>query len=137
VARSSASNPLPYITDAELTEVLRHLEVSESSWARWRAQYGDLKADEAKRLKEVERENARLKKLLAEAELERAMLKELVRETSDPGASPASGMSLAGRLRFPNGSRAGSRGSTGRRNADRVRHSRSTMATCAPSCVGG
>ena len=41
-----------------LTEVLRHLEVSESSWARWRAQYGGMKADEAKRLKELERENA-------------------------------------------------------------------------------
>ena len=48
----------------DLTEVLRHLEVSESSWARWRAQYGGMKADEAKRLKELERENARLKKLL-------------------------------------------------------------------------
>jgi hypothetical protein len=44
----------------ELTEVLRHLEVSESSWNRWRAQYGGMKADEAKRLKELERENARL-----------------------------------------------------------------------------
>jgi putative transposase len=61
----------------DLTEVLRHLEVSESSWARWRAQYGGMKADEAKRLKELERENARLKKLLAEAELDKAMLKEL------------------------------------------------------------
>ena len=60
-----------------MTEVLRHLAVSESSWARWRAQYGGMKADEAKRLKELERENGRLKKLLAEAELEKAMLKEL------------------------------------------------------------
>jgi putative transposase len=51
--------------------------VSESSWARWRQQYGGMKADEAKRLKELGRENARLKKLLAEAELEKAMLKEL------------------------------------------------------------
>lgn len=42
-----------------------------------RAQYGGLKADEAKRLKELERENARLKKLLAEAELDKAMLEEL------------------------------------------------------------
>jgi len=61
----------------ELTEVLRHLEVSESSWNRWRSQYGGMKADEAKRLKELERENGRLKKLLAEAELDKAMLKEL------------------------------------------------------------
>src|SRR5438552_2132231 len=37
----------------DLTEVLRHLEVSESSWNRWRAQYGGMKADEAKRLREL------------------------------------------------------------------------------------
>ena len=61
----------------DLTEVLRALEVSESSWNRWRAQYGGMKANEAKRLKELEVENARLKKLLAEAELDKAMLKEL------------------------------------------------------------
>ena len=61
----------------DLTEVLRALEVSESSWNRWRAQYGGMKANEAKRLKELEGENARLKKLLAEAELDKAMLKEL------------------------------------------------------------
>ena len=61
----------------ELTEVLRHLEVSESSWNRWRSQYGGMKANEAKRLRELESENARLKKLLAEAELDKAMLKEL------------------------------------------------------------
>jgi transposase-like protein len=61
----------------DLTEVLRHLEVSESSWNRWRSQYGGMKANEAKRLKELEVENARLKKLVAEAELDKAMLKEL------------------------------------------------------------
>jgi putative transposase len=61
----------------DLAEVLRQLEVSESSWNRWRAQYGGMKANEAKRLRELESENARLKKLLAEAELDKAMLKEL------------------------------------------------------------
>ena len=61
----------------DLTEVLRHLEVSESSWNRWRAQYGGMKATEAKRLRELETENSRLKKLLAEAELDKAMLREL------------------------------------------------------------
>jgi putative transposase len=61
----------------DLTEVLRHLEVSESSWNRWRAQYGGMKADEAKRLKELERENSRLKKLVAEQALDIDMLKEL------------------------------------------------------------
>ena len=61
----------------DLTEVLRHVEVSEATWNRWRAQYGGMKATEAKRLRELEAENARLKKLLAEAELDKAMLKEL------------------------------------------------------------
>jgi transposase-like protein len=61
----------------DITEVLRQLEVSESSWNRWRNQYGGMKANEAKRLRELESENARLKKLLAEAELDKAMLKEL------------------------------------------------------------
>ena len=61
----------------ELDEVCRHLEIAESTWHRWLAQYGGMKADDAKRLKELEGENARLKKLLAEAELDKAMLKEL------------------------------------------------------------
>ena len=62
---------------AELDEVCRHLAVAESTWHRWVAQYGGLKANDAKRLKELEAENARLKKLLAEAELDKSMLKEL------------------------------------------------------------
>lgn len=57
--------------------MLRQLEVSESSWNRWRARYGGMKANEAKHLRELESENARLKKLSAEAELDKAMLKEL------------------------------------------------------------
>ena len=55
----------------------RELGVSEQTYYRWRNQYGGLKADDAKRLKELEGENARLKKLLAEAELDKAMLKEI------------------------------------------------------------
>lgn len=61
----------------DMTEVLRHLEIAESTWNRWRSMYGGMKADAARRLKELEAENARLKKLLAEAELDKAMLKEL------------------------------------------------------------
>ena len=60
-----------------IEEVSRHLEITESTWHRWRNQYGGMKADDAKRLKELEKENARLKKLLAEAELDKSMLKEL------------------------------------------------------------
>jgi putative transposase len=62
----------------ELVEVLRQLEVSEATWNCWRAQYGGMKADEAKRLKQLEGENQRLKKLVAEQALNIDMLKELV-----------------------------------------------------------
>ena len=60
-----------------IEEVCRELEITESTFHRWRNQCGGMKADDAKRLKQLETENARLKKLLAEAELDKAMLKEL------------------------------------------------------------
>ena len=59
--------------------VCRELKVSEATYHRWRNQYGENKADDAKRLKTLERENATLKRLLAEAELEKAALTEIVR----------------------------------------------------------
>lgn len=62
---------------SDITDVCRHLEVAESTWHRWLSQYGGMKASDAKRLKELEGENARLKRLVAEAELDKAMLKEL------------------------------------------------------------
>ena len=49
-----------------LPEVCKQLEVSEATWHRWVAQYGGMKADDAKRLKDLERENARLKKIVAD-----------------------------------------------------------------------
>lgn len=61
----------------ELAEVVQHLEVSEQTYYRWRNQYGGMKADEARRLKELEEENKRLKRLLADAELDKLLLKEL------------------------------------------------------------
>ena len=64
-------------TGQELAEVCRHLEVTESTWHRWVAQYGGMKANEAKRLKELEAENARLKKLVANQALDIDMLKEI------------------------------------------------------------
>ena len=63
----------------EIPEVAKRLEVSEATYHRWRAQYGGLKADDAKRLKELASENARLKRLLAEAELEKDALRELAK----------------------------------------------------------
>ena len=58
-------------------EVCRQFGIAESTWARWLNQYGGMKANDAKRLRELESENARLKKLLAEAELDKEMLKHL------------------------------------------------------------
>ena len=59
-----------------LAQVCRKLGVSEQTYYRWRKEYGGVRADQAKRLKDLERENARLKRLLAEAELDKAILKE-------------------------------------------------------------
>ena len=61
----------------DLAEVLRMLEISEATWNRWRARYGGMSANEAKRLRELEAENARLKKLVANQALDIDMLKEL------------------------------------------------------------
>lgn len=62
-----------------MPEMLKALEVSEQTWHRWRNQYGGMKAGDAKRLKELEKENGRLKKMLAEQALDIDMLKELNR----------------------------------------------------------
>ena len=64
---------------ADTAEVARQLGVSEQTYFRWRNQFGGLKAEDAKRLKELEKENARLKKLLAEKELDIDLLKEVNR----------------------------------------------------------
>jgi transposase-like protein len=60
-----------------VADVCRTLEVSAPTYHRWQQLYGGMKATEAKRLKELEQENTRLKRLLADAELDKAMLKEL------------------------------------------------------------
>jgi len=62
-----------------VADVCRELQVAEQTYYRWRNQFGGLKAEDAKRLRELERENAALKRLLADAELEKAALKEIAR----------------------------------------------------------
>jgi len=82
--KHSAEQIIKKLREAELMlsagktigQVVQTLEVSEQTFHRWRNQYGGMKAEEAKRLKELEDENKRLKKLLAEAELDKAILKE-------------------------------------------------------------
>ena len=64
---------------ADVAEVARHLEVSEATYQRWRSQYGGMKADDTRRLKDLERENARLKRIVADKELEIDALREISR----------------------------------------------------------
>jgi transposase-like protein len=59
-----------------VVEAVRALGVSEATYHRWRSEYGGLKLDAVKRLKELERENARLKKAVADLMLEMVILKE-------------------------------------------------------------
>jgi len=62
-----------------IDEVARHLEITESTWHRWRNQYGGMKADDAKELRDLRKENQRLKKIVADQALDIDMLKELNR----------------------------------------------------------
>ena len=61
----------------QVPEVAKELEVSEQTYHRWRAQYGGMQADDVKRLKELERENAQLKRLVVDKELETLALREI------------------------------------------------------------
>lgn len=60
-------------------EACQVLEVSEQTYFRWKKKYGGMKAEEAKRLEELEQENGRLKKLVADLSLDVQMLKEIAR----------------------------------------------------------
>jgi len=57
-------------------EVCRTIGVSEQSYYRWRNEYGGLKVDQARRLKDIERENVRLKRAVADLTLDKLILKE-------------------------------------------------------------
>lgn len=59
-----------------VAEVVRKLGITEQTYYRWRHEYGGLRLDQAKRLKDLERENARLKKIVADQALDMAILKE-------------------------------------------------------------
>jgi putative transposase len=60
-------------------EVIQSLEVSEATLSRWRSQYGGMKSEEAKRLKALEEENSRLKKIIGDQALDIQMLKEIAK----------------------------------------------------------
>lgn len=62
---------------ANVKEAVKQIEVSEQTYYRWRREYGGMKKSQLKQLKELQKENARLKKLLAEKELDIDILKEV------------------------------------------------------------
>jgi transposase-like protein len=74
----------------DIAAVCRELGASEATYHRWRNQFGGLKAEDAKRLKDLERENCTLKRLLADAELEKAALKGSHEQLLGPGTPAGS-----------------------------------------------
>jgi transposase-like protein len=84
VKKHSAEEIIPKLRAAELeiakgrtgAEAAKKIGVTEQTYYRWRKEYGGLRTDQAKRLKELEKENSRLKRLLADAELDKAILRE-------------------------------------------------------------
>jgi putative transposase len=86
--RHTAEEIIPKLRQAEadlaqdltIAQVCQRLAISEQTFHRWRNHYGGLKADEAKRLKELHAENARLKRLVAELALDNQMLQEVAQK---------------------------------------------------------
>ena len=62
-----------------IEEVCKKLEVSQQTYFRWKKEYGGAKADEVRRLKELEKENQRLKEIVADLELDKKLLKEALK----------------------------------------------------------
>jgi transposase-like protein len=66
-------------TGVSVEQICKQLEISQATYHKWRNQYGGMKADEMKRLKELERENARLKKIVADLSIDNSILKEVAK----------------------------------------------------------
>jgi len=83
--RFSAEQIITKLREAEVelskgkavSQVVRKLGVTEQTYYRWRKEYGGMKVEQARRLKELESENARLKKLVADLSLDKEILKEI------------------------------------------------------------
>ena len=83
--RYSSEQIISYLREAEVLlakdstigQVCKKIGVTEQTYYRWRKEYGSLSLDQAKRLKEVEKENTRLRKLVADLSLDKAILKEV------------------------------------------------------------
>lgn len=83
--RYSSEQIISYLREAEVLlandgtigQICKKIGVTEQTYYRWRKEYGSLSMDQAKRLKEVEKENTRLRKLVADLSLDKAILKEV------------------------------------------------------------
>jgi transposase-like protein len=62
-----------------MEEILRQLGISDATYYKWRKEYGGLRVDQAKRLKELEQENSRLRKIISDLSIDNAILKEAAR----------------------------------------------------------
>jgi putative transposase len=82
--RFGAEQVIPKLREAEVdlakgltvAQACKKIGVTEQTYYRWRKEYGGVRMDQAKRMKDLEKENARLKRLLADAELDKAILRE-------------------------------------------------------------
>jgi hypothetical protein len=70
--------------EASVAEVVRALQISEVTYYRRRKEYGGMRVEQAKRLKEIERENARLRKAVADLTLDKLIWRRQLRETFEP-----------------------------------------------------
>lgn len=78
-------------------DICRELEVSRATFYRWKRQYGGMEASDVKRLKELEEENARLKKMYADLSLDHSILKEVI---TKKGCQPRAAKAINGRVDF-------------------------------------
>ncbi len=82
--RFTAEQIIQHLREAEvllaqgqtIAKVCKKIGITDQTYYRWRKEYGGIRTDQAKRLKDLEKENARLKRLLADAELDKAILRE-------------------------------------------------------------
>ena len=82
-----------------VAEICRVIEISEQTYYRWRKEYGGLNTTQVKKMKELERENARLKNLVADLSLDNAILKRCSQKSSQPGTTSSSSRSRSKRDR--------------------------------------
>ena len=80
-----------------IEEAARKLDIASQTYYRWRKEYGDMDTTRARKLKELEKENLRLKKLVADLSLDNAILKEVLSKSDQPGQAQRSGEAGDGR----------------------------------------